>query len=75
MRFKLKLIKMVAILAGFGDEYFNNSENREVVDKPFLHKYKSVLTSKSAEETMVIKDPIYNNFFITKKERNKEKCP
>lgn len=65
--------------AGFGDEYFNNSENREAVDKPFLHRYKSVLTSKSAEETMVIKD-LYIIFYfifayITSYIRKKRKSP
>jgi hypothetical protein len=40
--------------AGFGDEYFNNFENTEAEnDKQFLHGYKSVLSSKSSEETMV----------------------
>lgn len=40
---------------GFGDEYFNNSENTEAAEneKQFLHKYKSVLSSKTSEETMV----------------------
>lgn len=40
--------------AGFGDEYFNNSENTEAEnDKQFLHRYKRVLSSKSMEESMV----------------------
>jgi len=40
---------------GFGDEYFNNSETTETTEneKQFLQRYKSVLSSKSSEETMV----------------------
>lgn len=42
-------------MIGFGDEYFNHSENSEEDDndKEFLRRYKRVLSSKSSEETMV----------------------
>jgi hypothetical protein len=44
----------MVVQAGFGDEYFNNSENIEAGnDKQFLERYKSILCSKSSEETMV----------------------
>lgn len=40
---------------GFGDEYFKVSEEETQTNdsEPFLQAYKSVLTSKSSEETMV----------------------
>ncbi|GAU22335.1 hypothetical protein TSUD_106630 [Trifolium subterraneum] len=45
--------RVADFLEGFGDEYFNNSENTEVGnDKQFLERYKGVLSSKSSEETM-----------------------
>ncbi|KAJ1407484.1 Aluminum-activated malate transporter [Sesbania bispinosa] len=47
--------KVADFLEGFGDEYFNNSDKTEAGDaKPFLHIYKSILSSKSSEETMAI---------------------
>ncbi|XP_027343356.1 aluminum-activated malate transporter 8-like [Abrus precatorius] len=46
--------KLADFFEGFGDEYFNNSEISEAMgDKPLLHRYKSVLSSKSSDETMV----------------------
>ncbi|KAK7261171.1 hypothetical protein RIF29_27476 [Crotalaria pallida] len=45
--------KVANFFEGFGDEYFNNSANTEAThDRSFLHRYKSVLSSKSSEETM-----------------------
>jgi hypothetical protein len=42
------------LLAGFGDEYFNiPEEGPSMDDKSFLQGYKSILTSKDSEETMV----------------------
>ncbi|KAI5412551.1 aluminum-activated malate transporter 8 [Lathyrus oleraceus] len=48
--------KVADFLEGFGDEYFNHSENSEEDenDKEFLHRYKRVLSSKSSEETMAV---------------------
>ncbi|KAK2424305.1 aluminum activated malate transporter family protein [Trifolium repens] len=47
--------KVADFLQGFGDEYFNNFENTEAEnDKQFLDGYKSVLSSKSSEETMAV---------------------
>ncbi|XP_061349328.1 aluminum-activated malate transporter 2-like [Gastrolobium bilobum] len=47
--------KLADFLEGFGDDYFKNSENTEAVDdEPFLHRYKSVLSSKSSEQTMAV---------------------
>nr|KYP39383.1 hypothetical protein KK1_039320 [Cajanus cajan] len=48
--------KLADFLKGFGDEYFNNLENATegMSDKPFLHRYESVLSSKSSEETMAV---------------------
>ncbi|KAK7371198.1 hypothetical protein VNO78_36766 [Psophocarpus tetragonolobus] len=48
--------KLADFLEGFGDEYFNNVENTTGAagDKPFLHRYESVLSSKSSEETMAV---------------------
>jgi hypothetical protein len=42
------------ILTGYGGEYFKISEHgQHVDDKSFLQGYKSALTSKNSEETMV----------------------
>ncbi|KAJ1407483.1 Aluminum-activated malate transporter [Sesbania bispinosa] len=47
--------KIADFMEGFGDEYFNNTETTEAgEDKPFLHRYKSVLSSKNSEETMAV---------------------
>ncbi|KAK7261168.1 hypothetical protein RIF29_27473 [Crotalaria pallida] len=47
--------KLGDFFEGFGDEYINNSENREAMhDRPFLNRYKSALSSKSSEETMAV---------------------
>ncbi|CAK8535461.1 unnamed protein product [Lathyrus sativus] len=48
--------KVADFLEGFGDEYFNNSENSEEDenDKEFLRRYKRVLSSKNSEETMAV---------------------
>ncbi|KAK2370119.1 aluminum activated malate transporter family protein [Trifolium repens] len=47
--------RVADFLEGFGDEYFNNSENIEAGnDKQFLERYKSILCSKSSEETMAV---------------------
>lgn len=48
--------KLADFLEGFGDEYFNNSETTETTEneKQFLQRYKSVLSSKSSEETMAV---------------------
>ncbi|KAL2331887.1 hypothetical protein Fmac_019468 [Flemingia macrophylla] len=48
--------KLSDFFQGFGDEYFNNLENttEAMGDKPFLHTYESVLSSKSSEETMAV---------------------
>ncbi|KAM5584964.1 aluminum-activated malate transporter 2-like [Rosa sericea] len=45
--------KLANFLEGFGDEYFKVSENGQTRDKSSsLQGYKSVLTSKSSEDTM-----------------------
>ncbi|KAK6247449.1 hypothetical protein QUC31_019014 [Theobroma cacao] len=46
--------KLGNYLEGFGDEYFKVSEEETQTNdsEPFLQAYKSVLTSKSSEETM-----------------------
>ncbi|OIW04040.1 hypothetical protein TanjilG_24151 [Lupinus angustifolius] len=47
--------KIAHFFEGFSDEYLKKSENTEVVhDRSFLHRYKSVLSSKSSEETMAV---------------------
>ncbi|KAL5081968.1 hypothetical protein RYX36_010389 [Vicia faba] len=47
--------KVADFLEGFGDEYFNDSENSEDENnKEFLHKYKRALSSKNSEETMAV---------------------
>ncbi|CAJ1956214.1 unnamed protein product [Sphenostylis stenocarpa] len=48
--------KLADFLEGFGDEYFNNiGKTAEVEgDKSFLHRFESVLSSKSSEETMAV---------------------
>ncbi|CAL0321823.1 unnamed protein product [Lupinus luteus] len=47
--------KIAHFFEGFSDEYLKKSENTEAVDdKSFLHRYKSVLSSKSSEETMAV---------------------
>ncbi|KAK7324835.1 hypothetical protein VNO77_28709 [Canavalia gladiata] len=47
--------KLADFLEGFGDEYFNNLESTEATgDKSFLHRYESILCSKSSEETMAV---------------------
>ncbi|KDP46600.1 hypothetical protein JCGZ_04534 [Jatropha curcas] len=45
--------KLGNFLEGFGNEYFKVSEEKQSNnDKPFLKNYKSVLSSKSSEESM-----------------------
>ncbi|CAI8592823.1 unnamed protein product [Vicia faba] len=47
--------KVADFLEGFGDEYFNDTENSEDENnKEFLHKYKRALSSKNSEETMAV---------------------
>ncbi|CAL0332155.1 unnamed protein product [Lupinus luteus] len=47
--------KLANFFEGFSDEYFNNSDTTQTVqDKSFMHRYKSVLSSKSSEETMAV---------------------
>ncbi|KAH1143888.1 hypothetical protein GLYMA_12G188400v4 [Glycine max] len=49
--------KLADFLEGFGDEYFNNLGNTEEAagdNKPFFHRYESVLSSKGSEETMAV---------------------
>ncbi|KAJ4833389.1 hypothetical protein Tsubulata_028191 [Turnera subulata] len=48
--------KLGNFLVGFGDEFFQRSaddEQANTIDKSFLQGYKTILTSKSNEETMV----------------------
>ncbi|XP_068498549.1 aluminum-activated malate transporter 8-like [Phaseolus vulgaris] len=50
------VVKLAEFLEGFRDEYFNNLENTAEAenDKPFLHRYESILSSKTSEETMAV---------------------
>ncbi|KAK7335603.1 hypothetical protein VNO80_27539 [Phaseolus coccineus] len=50
------VVKLADFLEGFRDEYFNNLENTAEAenDKPFLHRYESILSSKTSEETMAV---------------------
>jgi hypothetical protein len=44
------------LITGFGDEYFKVPENGQIRDNSSsLEGYKSVITSKGSEDTMVIK--------------------
>jgi len=56
--------------AGFRDEYFNNLENTAEAenDKPFLHRYESILSSKTSEETMVNSKTVHDfSYFLCRK--------
>lgn len=55
----LNIEKLGDFLQGFGGEFFGNIENYDVIskddnNKSFLHGYKSILNSKTAEESLVI---------------------
>ncbi|KAK8695578.1 hypothetical protein V6N13_000731 [Hibiscus sabdariffa] len=46
------IAKLANFLQAFGDEYFKVSEESNENNKPYLQGYRTVLTSKSSEETM-----------------------
>ncbi|XP_047163938.1 aluminum-activated malate transporter 8-like [Vigna umbellata] len=50
------IVKIADFLEGFRDEYFNNlGKTAEAEDdKSFLHRYESILSSKTNEETMAV---------------------
>ncbi|XP_014490381.1 aluminum-activated malate transporter 8-like [Vigna radiata var. radiata] len=50
------VVKIADFLEGFRDEYFNNlGKTAEAEDdKSFLHRYESILSSKTNEETMAV---------------------
>ncbi|KAK8596069.1 hypothetical protein V6N13_000727 [Hibiscus sabdariffa] len=47
------IAKLANFLQAFGDEYFKESEESNENNKSYLQGYRTVLTSKSSEETMV----------------------
>lgn len=63
----------IFLLAGFGNEYFINSENDEIVkpsNEGFLGAYKTVLNSKATEEALVSKTKIICYSFYKGKTTN-----